>query len=213
VLLGLTLGLPLLSETAAADPPFALGFETVATGLARPVAITHAGDGSGRLFITLQDGRVVIHDGTQLLPTPFLDIAPIVSCCGERGLLSVAFHPQYAVNGRFYVNYTNTSGHTVIARYSVSGNPNLADPASGSVLLTVMQPFSNHNGGQLQFGPDGYLYIGMGDGGSAGDPNDLAQDPATLLGKMLRIDVDGGVPYAVPATNPFVGVPGVLDEI
>jgi hypothetical protein len=156
---------------------------------------------------------VVIHDGTQLLPTPFLDIAPIVSCCGERGLLSVAFHPQYAVNGRFYVNYTNTSGHTVIARYSVSGNPNLADPASGSVLLTVMQPFSNHNGGQLQFGPDGYLYIGMGDGGSAGDPNDLAQDPATLLGKMLRIDVDGGVPYAVPATNPFVGVPGVLDEI
>ena len=173
----------------------------IASGLNQPVAITHAGD--ARLFITLQRGSVVIHDGTSVLPTPFLKIQSIVSCCGERGLLSIAFHPRYAENGFFYVNYTDLNGDTVVARYRVSSNPNQADPASAFVLLRIAQPFANHNGGQIAFGPDGYLYIGMGDGGSGGDPQNHAQNLLSLLGKMLRIDVDGGSPYAIPASNPF----------
>ncbi len=190
-----------------------IGVEPLVSGLARPVAISHAGDGSNRLFITLQGGQIVIFDGTELLPEPFLDITTLVSCCGERGLLSVAFHPIYASNGFFYINYTDNSGNTVIARYTVSADPNVADPDSAAVLLTISQPFGNHNGGQLQFGPDGYLYIGMGDGGSAGDPQNNAQNLNTLLGKMLRIDVDSGFPYAIPPDNPFVGVIDALDEI
>jgi glucose/arabinose dehydrogenase len=188
--------------------------ELVAPGLSQPVGITHAGDGSGRLFITLQAGRIVIFDGASILPTPFLDIQALVSCCGERGLLSVAFHPSYELNGFFYVNYTNIDGNTVIARYSVSGaDANVADPNSSAILLTISQPFANHNGGQLQFGPDGYLYIGMGDGGSGGDPFNNAQNLGTLLGKILRIDVDSAFPYAVPAANPFTGNPGAFGEI
>ncbi|MFQ5796788.1 MAG: PQQ-dependent sugar dehydrogenase, partial [Candidatus Bipolaricaulia bacterium] len=191
----------------------AIDVEPIVTDLMRPVAVTHAGDGSGRLFITLQTGKIVIYDGTQVLPTLFLDISSLVRCCGERGLLSVAFHPNYKNNGFFYVNYTESRGATVIARYTVSADPNVADPNSATILLTVSQPFSNHNGGQLQFGPDGYLYIGMGDGGSGGDPQNNGQSLRTLLGKMLRIDVDGGVPYAIPPDNPFVGPPGARDEI
>ena len=187
--------------------------EPVVTGLANPVDITHAGDGSDRLFITLQAGRIVIYDGVQILATPFLDISGLVSSGGERGLLGLAFHPNYASNGFFYVNYTDAAGDNVIARYSVSGDPDLADPTSAFVLLTILQPFSNHNSGQLQFGPDGYLYIGVGDGGSGGDPQNKAQDLGSLLGKILRIDVDGGVPYAIPADNPYVGIAGALDEI
>ncbi len=190
-----------------------LSLELVATGLNRPVAITHAGDGSGRLFLTLQAGQILIYDGTQVLSTPFLDISALVSCCGERGLLSVAFHPDYEHNGFFYVNYTNTLGDTVIARYTVSADPNVADPNSALILLTIAQPFANHNGGQLQFGPDGYLYIGMGDGGSGGDPQNNAQNPGVLLGKLLRIDVDHGTPYSIPPDNPFVDNPEVRDEI
>ena len=127
--------------------------------------------------------------------------------------MGLAFHPDYAMNGFFFVNYTNTSGDTVIARYQVSANPNIANSASEMILMTIDQPFSNHNGGQIVFGPDGYLYIGMGDGGSGGDPECNGQDLSTLLGAMLRIDVDGAVPYAIPATNPFVGMAGALDEI
>jgi glucose/arabinose dehydrogenase len=190
-----------------------IDLQPVAVGLANPVAITNAGDGSGRLFITLQAGRIVIYDGTRVLPTPFLDITPLVSSGGERGLLSVAFHPNYRTNGVFFVDYTNTDGNTVIARYSVSQDANIADPNSAAILLTITQPFANHNGGQLQFGPDGYLYIGMGDGGSGGDPSNNAQNLGTLLGKILRIDVDGASPYAIPADNPFVGVPSTLPEI
>ena len=145
------------SGTVWAAP--AMEVEQIITGLANPVAITHAGDGSGRLFITLQGGQVIIYDGSQVLPTPFLDINSLVSTGFEQGLLSVAFHPDYKNNGLFFVNYTNTSGNTVIARYSVSANPNLAAPGSATILLTISQPFGNHNGGQLQFGPDGYLYI------------------------------------------------------
>ena len=201
----------LISAEVRAAPN--IGVKPIVTGLANPVAITHAGDGSGRLFITLKGGKTIIYDGSKVLPEPFIDLSSLVSTDGERGLLSIAFHPNYESNGFFFVNYTDTSGDTVIARYSVSSDPNVADPNSAFVILKITQPFRNHNGGQLQFGPDGYLYIGMGDGGSGGDPQNNAQNPGTLLGKMLRIDVDSGVPYAIPSSNPFVGNPEVLDEI
>ena len=186
----------------------------LASGLANAVSISHAGDGSGRLFIVLQTGQIVIYDGQRVLLRPFLDISRLVSCCGEQGLLGLAFHPQYASNGFFYVNYTDRRGNTVVARYSVSRiSPNLANPLSGTPLLTVDQPFANHNGGQLLFGPSGYLHIGLGDGGSAGDPQNNAQNLGVLLGKILRIDVDGAPPYAIPPDNPFVNVPGARPEI
>jgi len=187
--------------------------ELVVTGFSSPVDITHAGDGSGRLFIILQGGRVVIFDGAQVLSPPFLDITSLVSSGGEQGLLGAAFHPNYVGNGFFYVSYTNAAGDSVIARYSVSVDPNRADSASGVILLTIAQPFTNHNGGQLQFGPDGYLYISIGDGGSGGDPQNNGQNLGNLLGKILRIDVDSGFPFAVPADNPFVGVGGAREEI
>jgi uncharacterized repeat protein (TIGR01451 family) len=173
-------------------------------GLDKPTHITHAGDGSQRLFVVEQEGLIRIIKNQTLLATPFLDITTRVSCCGERGLLSVAFPPGYANKGYFYVNYTNNNGNTVVARYRVTTDPDVANPTSEEIILTIDQPFENHNGGQLAFGPDGYLYIGMGDGGSAGDPQDNGQRPDTLLGKLLRIDVESGTaPYAVPPTNPF----------
>lgn len=187
--------------------------EPIITGLNKPVAITQAGDGSGRLFITLLGGQILIFDGQQVLAQPFLDIGSLITGGGERGLLSVAFHPDYRGNGWLFVDYTDLNGNTVVARYSVSADPNIADPASAEILLSIVQPFSNHNGGQLQFGPDGYLYIGMGDGGSAGDPQNNAQSLNTLLGKMLRIDVDGNPPYSIPADNPFINDPAARDEI
>ena len=174
-------------------------------GFNQPVHITHAGDGSQRLFVVEQEGRIRIVKNQTLLSTPFLDISTRVSCCGERGLLSVAFPPNYASKGYFYVNYTNNDGNTVVARYRVTSDPDVANPNSEEIILTVEQPFPNHNGGQLAFGPDGYIYIGMGDGGSGGDPQGNGQRPETLLGKLLRIDVESGTqPYAVPANNPFV---------
>ena len=190
-----------------------IGVKPIVTGLANPVAITHAGDGSGRLFITRKGGKVIVYDGTKVLPEPFVDLSSLVSTVGEQGLLSVAFHPSYENNGFFFVNYTDTNGDTVIARYSVSSDLNVADQNSAFVILNITQPFRNHNGGQLQFGPDGYLYIGMGDGGSAGDTQNNAQNPGKLLGKLLRVDVDGEVPYAIPTSNPFVGNSEALDEI
>ncbi len=211
------IGLPILILVflfaATSRAAVTIDVELVVTGLANPVAITHAGDGSSRLFITLKGGQIIIYDGTQVLPAAFLDISTLVSSGGERGLLSVAFHPDYVSNGFFFVNYTDISGATVIARYSVSADPNVADPSSAFILLTIAQPFGNHNGGQLQFGPDGYLYVGMGDGGSGGDPQDHGQNLQTLLGNILRIDVDGGIPFAIPADNPFLGDPAALDEI
>lgn len=191
----------------------AVDLQPVVTGIDRPVAITNAGDGSGRLFITLRAGHVLIVGSQGLIDTPFLNISSLTTTDGERGLLSIAFHPSYRTNGLFYVNYTNLAGDTVIARYHVSVNPDVADPVSAAILLTIPQPFANHNGGQLKFGPDGYLYIGMGDGGSGGDPLNNGQNLGTLLGKMLRIDVDGAFPYAVPADNPFLSTPGARPEI
>jgi glucose/arabinose dehydrogenase len=194
----------------AAPPARALELQRVVSGLGSGVvALTHAGDGSGRLFITMQDGRVLIHDGTRVLPTSFLDIRSLVRSGGEQGLLSVAFQPGYATNGRFYVYYNRASdGDVVIARYGVSANPNLADAASAEVLLIIEHSqFSNHNGGQLQFGPDGYLYAAPGDGGGGGDPLMSGQSIRTWLGKILRIDVSPATGYAVPPTNPFASNP------
>lgn len=199
----------------ASDGSLNLSLELVAEGFASPTHVTAAGDGSGRLFVVEQAGRIwVLRDG---VPTaePFLDIIPLVGSRGnEQGLLSVAFHPAFAKNGSFFVNYTNRDGDTVVARYSVSAdNPDRADHESATVLLTVDQPAPNHNGGLLKFGPDGYLYIGMGDGGAAGDPWGNGQSLDTLLGKLLRIDVDGGDPYAIPPDNPFVGQDDARPEI
>ncbi|MFI5294608.1 MAG: PQQ-dependent sugar dehydrogenase [Thermodesulfovibrionales bacterium] len=184
-------------------------------GLVHPVDITHAGDDSRRLFVVEQGGRIMIIRADVLLAAPFLDISDRVLSGGERGLLSVAFPPGFATSGRFYVNYTRQpDGATVVARYHVSANPDIADHLSEERLLVISQPFPNHNGGQLAFGPDGFLYIGMGDGGSAGDPRKYAQNHGSLLGKMLRIDVESGtLPYSVPPTNPFVQTLGYLPEI
>jgi glucose/arabinose dehydrogenase len=202
------------------DTPFAapvsLIFDTLATGLDAPSFVTHAGD--DRLFITLLPGQVLIYEGGAVLPTPFLDIGNKVGTQSfEQGLFSIAFHPDYASNGFFYVNYTDTFGDTVIERYEASANPDLADPDSAALLLHIDQPEANHNGGQLQFGPDGFLYTAMGDGGGSGDPNCLAQNDATLHGKMLRIDVDQNVDapphYGIPPGNPFVGPGNPADEV
>jgi len=178
----------------------------ITEGLTDATYLTHAGD--DRLFIIEKPGRIhIIQDGT-LLPEPFLDISERVeSDFSERGLLSVAFHPNYADNGNLFVNYTNNDGDTVISRFQVTTDPNVADAANETILLTIPQPFPNHNGGLVKFGPDGYLYIGMGDGGAANDPQGNGQNSSTLLGKMLRIDVDGSsadANYAVPADNPFI---------
>jgi glucose/arabinose dehydrogenase len=192
--------------TAAQAQELGIRFVPVVSGLAMPVAATHAGDNSGRLFVTEQAGLIRIVRNDALLNRPFLDISGRVSCCGEQGLLSVAFPPSFPRSSAFYVNYTDTNGDTTVARYRVSSDPDLADPTSEEIILKVAQPYSNHNGGQLAFGPDGYLYIGMGDGGSGGDPQNRAQDPSELLGKLLRIDVESGAtPYAVPLDNPFRG--------
>jgi len=197
---GLCAGVPSVPGTAVAA-------ELLVSGLTRPVGIEAAPLDTTRLFILEQRGAIrIVKDGV-LLASPFLDIDALVDSASgnERGLLGLAFHPDYASNRRFFVNYTDNSGNTVIARYeTLVGDPEHADPASAKVLLTVSQPFSNHNGGQLAFGPDGYLYAGLGDGGSANDPDERAQDDSTLLGKMLRIDVDveQAPYYALPAGNP-----------
>ena len=179
----------------------------VASGLTGPVYITHAGDGSGRLFVAEKRGTIRIVKNGTLLPTPFLDVSAQVEASGaEQGLLGVAFPPGYADSRHFYVDFTSRSGigDTVIARVPVTANPDVADATGAAAILTVRQPFVNHNGGQLAFGPDGMLYIGMGDGGSGGDPLSNAQNRTRLLGKVLRIDTESGSPtYTVPAGNPF----------
>ena len=184
----------------------------VASGLDQPLYVT-APPGDPRVFVVEQPGRVRIIQNGQLVATPFLDVSSIITSGGERGLLSIAFHPHYSANGFFYVDYTDRNGDTRVVRYHVSSDPNRADPASAQVVLGQQQPYANHNGGLLLFGPDGKLYVGLGDGGSGGDPQGNGQNLATLLGKILRIDVDAGQPYAIPADNPFAGQAGKRGEI
>lgn len=183
----------------------------VTAGLASPVFLTSPA-GDARLFVVEQPGRIRVVENGVLLPTPFLTIASL-STGGERGLLSMAFHPDYARNGYFYVNYTDPRGDTRVERYRVGADRNRADPASAQLVIGIAQPYSNHNGGLVAFGPDGKLYVGMGDGGGGGDPDENGQDPAELLGKLLRLDVDGAAPYAIPADNPFAGRGGGRAEI
>jgi glucose/arabinose dehydrogenase len=174
----------------------------LARGLGRPVDIQNAGDDSGRLFIVDKSGHIRIYQDGKVLDEPFLNIALRVNDIErEQGLLGLAFHPAYQHNGYFYVNYTDLDGNTVISRFRAQGDS--ADPFSEAVLLRVEQPYINHNGGALAFGPEGYLYIALGDGGGSGDPSGNAQNPDNLLGKILRIDVDHGEPYAIPSDNPF----------
>ena len=210
-----TLLLALVATPLPAAPARPSGTE-FCRGLPRrrhATSITHARDGSGRLFVTEQIGRVLIHDGHSLLSTPFLDIRTRVRAGGERGLLSVAFHPTYATNGHFYVSYTDLNGNTVVSRFKVSDNSNVADPDSEMIFFQATQPRRNHNGGQIQFGPDGYLYIGMGDGGGAGDRSYLAQDLSSPHGKMLRVDVAGDAPAVAPESNPFQETENALPGI
>jgi glucose/arabinose dehydrogenase len=217
LLAAIAVGLVSPPAASAFDPNrISVALRQVGAGFASPVLVTNAGDGSGRLFVVEQTGYVrTLASGPG--GTPFLDVHTRVVSGGERGLLGLAFHPSFATNGKLYVNYTRASdGATVIDEYRVTTNRNNVDEnATRRQILAIAQPYSNHNGGGLAFGRDGYLYIGMGDGGSGGDPEDRAQNVNSLLGKMLRIDVNGtsaGLQYRIPATNPYVGLTG-LDEI
>ncbi len=225
-ILFLSLGAALAQETEivvsryAAPSPDAVKLTLIASGFNRPLYLTQAGDGSQRLFLVEQSGKVwVFKDGAKL-PQPFLDLSALISRSAlgsgftEQGLLGLAFHPQYAINGTFYVNYTDRNGSTVVARYQVSGsNPDLAAGDSGEIIFHLAQPYANHNGGHIEFGPDGYLYIALGDGGAANDPLGAGQNRALLLGSIARIDVDSDPRYAIPEDNPFVGVANAHDAI
>ena len=197
------------------DPTIlSLELEQIANGLDTPVFITHAGDGRGRLFVVEKPGRIVMLGPDGQSQGVLLDIRDRVGSGGfEQGLLGLAFHPQFVENGRLFVYYTDKNGDTVISRFQANDERSAADPASEIVLLTQDQPAANHNGGMLAFGPDGMLYAGLGDGGRAGDPWGNGQSLDTLLGKLLRINVDGDQPVAVPADNPFVGQEGAKGEI
>ena len=194
-------------------PQFEL--KTIASGLEMPVQLTHAGDRSRRLFVVEQKGRIRIIKDSVVNGAPFLDISQRISCCGEQGLLGLAFPPGYAAKQHFYVSYTNVDGHTIISRYLTTADPDRADRDSEEVLLTIEQPYADHNGGRIVFGPnDGYLYIGTGDGGPSTDPDNSSQDLGSLRGKILRIDVELGVhPYRIPPGNPFIEMDGYRDEI
>src|SRR3954462_425458 len=188
--------------TGSSSQSMSLGVQEIARGLDNPVYLT-APAGDARLFIVEQPGRIRMVDKGGVTKKPFLDITRKVGFGGERGLLSVAFHPLYRSNGFLFVNYTDKSGDTRIERYTVSADPNVADPNSAKLLLTIDQPYANHNGGLNLFGPDGMLYIGMGDGGSQRDPHGNGQNRNVLLGKLLRINVDRVDPYSIPKGNPF----------
>ncbi len=205
------LGVVFCASTQVAQTP--LTTKLVATGLNKPLW-AGAPEGDDRIFVAEKAGRIRIIKNGAVLATDFLSLVGKVSNGSEQGLLGVAFHPNYASNGFFYVNYTDLNGDTVVARFTVSaGNPDVADPTSEALILFQSQPFENHNAGVLLFGPDGYLYIPLGDGGSANDPQCRAQKLSSKLGKTLRIDVDSAFPYAIPPDNPFVGTPGAFPEI
>ncbi|MEJ2667471.1 MAG: PQQ-dependent sugar dehydrogenase [Deinococcales bacterium] len=196
----------LLCQLGAA---FGERLQVAARGLRAPVTVAAAGD--GRLYVVEQAGTVRIVVAGQVSSAPFLDIRELVGSGGERGLLGLAFDPDYASSGTFYVDYTDVQGYSVLARYTRASDDR-ADPASAEILMRVRQPYSNHNGGELRFGPDGYLYWGLGDGGSGGDPHGNGQDPGTLLGAILRLDVSGPAATAAPG-NPFVGTAGARPEV
>lgn len=204
------------SSSPDPDPPPTPGtgvrLVEVARGLDHPVYLSSP-PGDARLFVVEQTGRIRIIQNGAVLPAPFLDVAARITSGGERGLLSVAFHPRFSSNGFFYVYYTDRNGDTRVERYFAAPGSTTADPASAQLVLAVEQPFANHNGGLLTFGPDGKLYVGLGDGGSGGDPQGNGQNPAVLLGKILRLDVDAAQPYAIPADNPFAGQAGKRGEI
>ena len=189
-------------DSSAPPPPSQIELLPVASGLAFPLFLTAPAD-DDRLFIVEKGGRIRIVEDGELVGTPFLNVASLVSTGDEQGLLGLAFHPDYATNGFFYVNYTNTAGDIRVVRYTVSTDPNVADAGSAKQILAVDRPASNHNGGMISFGPDEMLYIAMGDGGGGGDPQGDGQNRATLLGDLLRIDVDAGDPYAIPPDNPY----------
>jgi glucose/arabinose dehydrogenase len=206
------------STAAAFDPAgLTVGLETVVDGLDAPLAVTSAGDGSGRIFVVQQGGQILIVRDGALVKTAFLDIADRITSGGERGLLGLAFHPDFPTDPRLFVNYTDAKGDTQVSAFGVPpGKPDTADPASEVKLLHIAQPYANHNGGAVALGPDGFLYIATGDGGSGGDPHGNGQSLETHLGKILRIDVDradGDRAYAVPADNPFAGKADALPEI
>lgn len=208
----------LFSHLSMAQTPPAVQFNPLVTsGLSSPVDIENAGDGTNRIFIVQKAGTIRIFSGGALQPGNFLNISSLVTSAGERGLLAMAFHPDYENNRYFFVYYTNSAGSIEIARYRTqAANPNQADPASGQVLLTITKPYDNHNGGDMAFGPDGKLYFATGDGGAGGDPQNFSQNGNSLLGKMIRLDVDNfNTPpyYTIPADNPYVSNPAVRDEI
>ncbi|MXV92403.1 MAG: PQQ-dependent sugar dehydrogenase [Chloroflexi bacterium] len=226
-ILALLLCLPAFGQGAEAiisrdtpPDPAAIQLRAVATGFHRPIYATHAGDGSGRFFVLEQSGKIwILEDGARTT-VPFLDVSALISPSAlsqrysEQGLLGLAFHPEYASNGTFFIYYTDHGGGTVVARYQVMPQqPYLADPGSGQILFSLNQPYANHNGGHIDFGPDGYLYIALGDGGSANDPLGAGQNRGMLLGTLLRLDVDSAFPYAIPADNPFVDDAAARDEI
>jgi glucose/arabinose dehydrogenase len=219
VLTALLSAVSLQAQGATAPDPTGVQLVLVADGFNRPLFVTNAGDDSGRLFVVEQGGSIrIVRDG-QRTDTPFLDVSQLISRealgagYSERGLLGLAFSPDYANNGQFFIDYTDLNGNTVVARYQVSAdNPDAADPNSAVTILTQQQPYANHNGGMLAFGPDGYLYIGFGDGGSGGDPENRAQNLGTWLGKILRVDVNAET-FGVPSDNPYAGARGALPEI
>lgn len=211
-------GEPIVSRDSAPSADD-VAFIEVASGFNRPLYVTNADDGSQRLFVLEQTGKIwVINDGSRA-QEPFLDMSGLITpsanrAYSEQGLLGLAFHPEYSANGQFFVNYTDRIGTTVVARYQASqSNRDIADPGSGEIIFQLRQPYANHNGGHIDFGPDGYLYITVGDGGAANDPLGAGQNRRLLLGSILRIDVDGGSPYAIPPDNPFVDDDSALDEI
>ena len=212
----LVLSVLLAYTVPSAEAATAITASPFLTGLSNPILLTYAPGDSARVFIVEQGGRIRIAEGDTLHTNPFLNISSKLVSGGERGLLGLAFHPDYQSNGYLFVYYTASSplGQTTVERYTVSGDPDVADASSGEIIITVPQPESNHNGGMMAFSPvDGYLYIGLGDGGGAGDPGNNAQDSTSALGKMLRLNVDSSLPYAIPASNPHVGTLDTLPEI
>jgi len=203
------------SGSGPSGPPAGsgVGLQEVVSGLSFPLYLTTPPGDMARLFVVEKTGGIrIVKDGV-LLPDPFLDLSAQVSSGSEQGLLGLAFDPDYATTGRFVVHYTDVAGNTALARFQVSADPDRADPASGQVILTASQPYANHNGGQVTFGPDGFLYLGLGDGGSAGDPENRGQDLSDLLGSILRIDVRAGDPYTLPLDNPFIAQPSARPEV